>query len=62
MSYGFNRFLDVRRFIKLLFEWKLRNAMDDSVLYIVVSTEVAVVVLRPVSKGESIVRDDVLSI
>ena len=28
MNSGFNCFLEGRRFIKLLFEWILRNAMD----------------------------------
>ena len=56
MSYGFNRFLEGRRFVRLLFEWKLRNAKDDSVLHIVVNTEEVLEVLRPASKDGSIAR------
>ena len=37
MSYRFNCFFESRKFIKLLFEWMLRNVMDDSVLRIAVS-------------------------
>ena len=62
MSCGFNRFLEGMRFVKLLFEWKLRNAMDGSVLHIAVSAEEAPEVLRPASKDGNIVREQVLSI
>ena len=51
MRHGFNRFLDGRRFVKPLFESKLRNTMDGSVLHIVVSTEEALEVLTPTSKN-----------
>ena len=57
MSYGFNRFLDGRRFVKLLSEWNLRNAMDGSVLCIAVNTEGVMDVLGTASKVRSIVRE-----
>ena len=41
MSYNFNRFLDGRRLVELLFEWKVRNVMDGSVLHIAVSADEA---------------------
>ena len=62
MSYGFNHSLNNRRFVKHLFEWKLRNVMDGSVLHIAVSTLETLEVRRPASKEGRIVRDDVLSI
>ena len=62
MSYGFNCFLDGMRFVKLLLEWKMWNAMDGSVLHIAVNTNVALEVLRPTNKDERIVREEVLSI
>ena len=62
MNYGLNCFIEGGRFIKLLFECKLRNANDDSVLYITVSTKDALEVLRPASNDGSIVREVVLSI
>ena len=48
--------------MKLLFERKLWNAMDGSVLHVAVSTDVVLAVLRPASKDESIVSEEVLSI
>ena len=51
MSYGFNRFLEGRRFIKHQFERKMRNAMDGSALHIVVNNEESLEVLRPMSKN-----------
>ena len=62
MSCGFNCFLEGRKFVKLLSEWKYRNVMGASVLHIAVNTEDALEVLSPASKGEGIVREVVLSI
>ena len=45
-----------------LFEWKLSNAMDGSVLHVSVSTNEALEVLRPASNDGSIIREEVLSI
>ena len=45
MNYGFSRVFDGRGFIKLLFELKLRNVMDGSVLTVGVSTGEALKVL-----------------
>ena len=49
ISYGFNRFKEGGRFVKILFgscwilfgdpEWKLRNKMDGSVMHIAVNSE-----------------------
>ena len=56
MNNNFNRFLEVRRFVKLQFEWKLMNVMDCSVLHIAVNTEEVHEVLRPTSKDGKIVK------
>ena len=48
-----------RKFVKFLFEQKLRNAIDGSVVYIAVSTEEAMEVLRPLSKDRSIGSEEV---
>ena len=45
-----NRFFEGRWFFKLLFEWKLKNAMDGSVLHVAASTEEVLDVLSPLSK------------
>ena len=47
VSYCFNGFLMGRRFVYVLFEWKLRTLIDNSILHIAVSTEEALEVLRP---------------
>ena len=62
MSYGLDHFFMGRRFIRLLFEWKLWNVKDSSVLHIAVSTEEVLEVLRQASKNENIVREEVLPI
>ena len=62
MSYGSNRFLEDRRFVKRLFEWKMRNVMDGSVLHSAVITEEALEVLSPASKGGRIVSEEDLFI
>ena len=56
MSYGFNSLLEGRRFVKVLSKWKLRNAIDSSILCIAANTEEALEVLRPTRKEERIVR------
>ena len=61
MSYDLNCFLEGRRLVNLLFEWKLRNAMDGSVLHIAVTTEEAQEVLRPMSEDGRFVSGEVLS-
>ena len=62
MSYGFNRFFLGRRFVKLLLERKLMNAMHGRVLHAADSTEEALEVHEPGSKDGSIVSEEVQSI
>ena len=62
IGYDFNRFFEGRRFVKLLFERKLINAMDGNVPHVAVSTEEALEMPEPASMDESIVSDEILSI
>ena len=55
-------FLSRKRFIKLLFERKLRHVMDGSVLHVAVSTDEALELLRPVRYNGSSVSEEVMSI
>ena len=45
MSYSFDRFFESRKFVKLLFERKQRNAMAGSVVHVAATTEDALEVL-----------------
>ena len=62
MIYGLKFFLECRRYFKLLLEWKLRNAMDGSVLHIAISIGEALKVLNTAINNKGIVRDMVLSV
>ena len=46
MNYDFKGVFN-GKLVKLLFEWKLRNVMDSSVLHSVVNSEEALEVLEP---------------
>ena len=60
--HDFNHLLEDRRYAKFLFEQKLRNVIDGSAPHIAVSTEEALEVIRPVSKDENIISQEVWSI
>ena len=60
--YGFNRFKVCRRFVNVLFAWKLRNTIDGSVQHIAVSTEEVLEVLILAKTDGTIVREEFLPI
>ena len=62
MSYGFNCFLEGGRFVKLPYEWKLRDAKRGSVLQNAVNTEEALKMFKPNRKDGRVVRKEVQSI
>ena len=62
MNYGLTRFIEGRRFVKLLLEWKLRNVMYGNVLHIAVSRKEALGVLRPANMDGRIVGEEFLLI
>ena len=54
MSYGFSRIQEGGRFVKLLLQWKLINAMVGSVLHIAVSVEEALEMLLQRARMEQL--------
>ena len=62
MYYDFTCLIVGKMFIKLLFEWRWRNAVDGSAMHGADSTEDSLEVLGPVNEDGGIVNEEVLSI
>ena len=62
LIYGFSELFKGWWFIELLFEWKVRNTINGSVLCSAISTEEGLEVLGPASKDGSVVSEGVLSV
>ena len=62
LFYGFSQLFKGGRIIELLFEWKLKNTIDGSVLYSAICTEKGLEVLGPASKDGGVVSEEVLSV